>query len=95
MSERYTIDLKYLQLMDELLLDKNVKNKIKQALNNNRIIKNGYGTNKYFIDLSEEDVETMLNELSTLFISKGLQMNDEPNRLGLSIEELIDIITSF
>ena len=46
---------------------------------------------KIVIDLSNEQRDRLDNELSNLFCSIGLQKNDEPNKLGLFIEDLIDI----
>ena len=40
--------------------------------------------------LSKNEIENILDELSDLFVKKGLNDNDSPNEFGLFIEKLID-----
>ncbi|KGL41317.1 hypothetical protein BMT55_03415 [Listeria newyorkensis] len=42
--------------------------------------------------LDSEAVEDILDVLSSLFMEIGLKSNDEPNKIGLDLEDLIDII---
>ncbi|EUJ31424.1 hypothetical protein [Listeria cornellensis] len=42
--------------------------------------------------LDSEAVEDILDVLSSLFMEIGLKSNDEPNKIGLDLEGLIDII---
>lgn len=42
--------------------------------------------------LDSEAVEDILDVLSSLFMEIGLKLNDEPNQIGLDLEDLIDII---
>ena len=46
---------------------------------------------QYYLILNEKEKQYIIDYLSDIFIQKGLQENDEPNKFGLQIEELIDI----
>ncbi|EUJ48004.1 hypothetical protein [Paenilisteria rocourtiae] len=42
--------------------------------------------------LDAEAVEDILDVISSFFMESGLKANSEPNKLGLDLEDLIDII---
>lgn len=56
--------------------------------------KGPYVGNRYIIDLNEEELEKILDELTNVFISQGVDQAYEPNAYGLQIERLIDIFSS-
>lgn len=44
--------------------------------------------------LSAEGRELLIDVLSAELIEHGLEPSDEPNRLGLEVEELIDLVSA-
>lgn len=78
----YLNDLFFLQkiLSNQLLLEKI-----------NQCLKNGDCSRKNKIELSDFEVEILLDELGGYFVEHGLNMNDEPNEIGLYVESLIDL----
>ena len=57
-------------------------------------IRNCAGVNfDYLIELSESELEIILDELTFLFTLKRIEKNGEPNEFGIYIENLIDVFT--
>ncbi|MBA0173851.1 hypothetical protein [Pectobacterium versatile] len=54
-------------------------------------IKDIYPTGRYFIELSEQDVDIILDELSNAISNVGIGNDGEINACGIRIEKLIDI----
>lgn len=48
---------------------------------------------KYTLELSHDEVTIIIDALVFLLTLNGLQQNSEPNALGITIEELIDIFS--
>ena len=42
-------------------------------------------------ELSEEEVQEILDELTTRLVEQGINLDNEPNRFGLIVEDLIDV----
>ena len=55
------------------------------------LAKGQYATRKYSLELSEKQIDQILEGLSLLFATEGTENNGEPNTLGLYIENLIDL----
>jgi hypothetical protein len=50
--------------------------------------------NTFFLTADKEFFESLLDKLSTILVQDGLTTpNDEPNKLGLEIEGIIDVIS--
>ena len=49
---------------------------------------------KYYLSLSKDMIDRLLDSLSDLLVEKGLQKDDEPNQIGFKIESLIDVLNS-
>ncbi|MEI7177413.1 hypothetical protein [Pectobacterium carotovorum] len=54
-------------------------------------IKDIYPTGRYFVELSEQDVDIVLDELSNAISNVGIDNDGEINAYGIRIEKLIDI----
>ncbi|HLY68207.1 MAG TPA: hypothetical protein VKR53_00680 [Puia sp.] len=89
-------ETKYIIKKNKLIfLKENIKNisvltkieKILQKINKEKNI------NSSSLQLTQEEAEAVLDELTFLFTLKGVDENSEPNKLGLFIEELIDIFS--
>ncbi len=69
---------------------KNLLNKILQR-NNVSFEIHKYGV----LVIDQDDKRNIIQVLANEFCEKGLKENDEPNELGLEIEELIDIVNNW
>ncbi|MCT4613476.1 MAG: hypothetical protein N4A49_01225 [Marinifilaceae bacterium] len=49
--------------------------------------------NKILIIGNKQYFENLLDKISDVFIELGLNNNDEPNKIGLQIEEIIDVLS--
>lgn len=53
--------------------------------------KGKYPTGKYIIDLSTDEVNCIVEQLSNSLLSFGIGQNGEINSIGMRIESIIDI----
>lgn len=73
-------------------LIKNIKNKLIVS----KIISfNTKKGNSLKIQFEKEEMEKITDELSSLLTKKGLGPNDEPNHLGIYIDELIGLFNPY
>ena len=49
----------------------------------------------YVVKITREEQKLLVDQLSDLLTSIGLDANDEPNEIGLEIEHLIDIFNPY
>lgn len=49
--------------------------------------------NKISLVGDKQDFENLLDQISDVLTDVGMDSNDEPNKLGLQIEEIIDILS--
>lgn len=55
-----------------------------------------HNKNAHFVlQLTEIEQDNLVNLLDDLFVSAGLNDNDEPNAIGLQVEHLIDIFNPY
>jgi len=80
--------------IDQLNYLKNniVSHQIQNELSKARIIP---PSDKFQVKINAAQCSELDNELSDLFCKFGLQENDEPNQIGLFIEEIIDLYQSY
>ena len=71
----------------------NIHQTLLEAKKKGEVIKKGFHTNKFLIVLNANDKELLLDQITSLLISKGFKEEYEPNRIGLELENIIDIIT--
>lgn len=50
----------------------------------------GCTLNNVYVECSEKQAESIINNISNYFANKGLQHNGEPNELGIELENLLD-----
>ena len=48
-----------------------------------------------FVNFSSEEKQKMIDAVSDYFIKHGLKKNDEPNQLGMELEDLLDKLNKF
>lgn len=82
-----------LNLLIHYISNNEIFNILVDSKNNNEIIKNGYHTGKFYVIFDCNEQEILLDQLSELFITQGLNENDEPNQIGLSLEAIIVIVS--
>lgn len=68
--------------------------KCTQALNKGQLYEKNYPTARYLITFSDSEKELLLDELSFLLTSIGLDQHDEVNEQGLLIDHIIDLLTA-
>jgi hypothetical protein len=87
---KYLLTKKQTDLLIGISNDIIILTKLKEAQNfiSSRI------ENSSTLDLNEEEIEKILDELTTAFVSKGVDQTYEPNEYGLQIERLIDIFSN-
>jgi hypothetical protein len=71
-----------------------LKKKIQQSLTNNHVLKNGYPTDQFIVTITNVEKEQLLNELTCLMTSIGIDSNGNATAIGGIIEDLIDLIIS-
>jgi hypothetical protein len=89
----YSIKIFQLNFLIKNLQSKLLKCKFDKIIKNGSVKVKEYATDRYLIDLSTEEKSSLLDELTILFTSKGMNNNSESNELGILIEELIDIFS--
>lgn len=89
---RYVLNKESIDYLLNMLKKEELIKKIR-CCKENKIFKNNYFTNAYFVDFYAEEVKILLDELSDNLINRGLDKNSEPNQLGLQIERLIDVFS--
>lgn len=93
-KNKYLIKEKLLNIFLENILDNKIWPISESLLQKNEESVSGF-TSKYTLELAPSEVEDILDELTLLLTSKGLDEHDEPNSLGLSLESLIDIFSPY
>jgi len=77
------------QLQYDLLL-KHLPDKAKEMLLHD-IKSPTEGSRQIHVEIKDSEREVIINYLTDLLIAEGLNDNDEPNKTGYEIENLIDI----
>lgn len=89
---QFRINLSDIKLLIEVVEETTLVNKLIEYEKVGQCFKKGkYPTGRYLIDLSEGEVELVIDSLSDHLMSSGLNEGGEPNALGLQIESLIDV----
>jgi len=87
----FLLDLTELQFLLEWLPQGELTEVIENSINKGEhLAKETYPTGKYFLEISNEQVDVIQEELSMLLTAKGLGNDGEPNAIGFLIENLID-----
>ncbi|EKN1675530.1 hypothetical protein [Escherichia coli] len=55
------------------------------------LAKDKYPTRKHVIDLSADEVDYIVEQLSNFILSSGVDSNGEINSIGMHIESIIDV----
>ncbi|WP_018694509.1 hypothetical protein [Algicola sagamiensis] len=89
---QFKINLPDIKLLSKLILNDSLAKKLAQTEKSGEFIAKGiFPTGKYLIDLSEEEIDLVVDYLSDHFMAYGLDNDGEPNSLGIQLEALIDI----
>ena len=73
-----------------------IQEKLLKSKNDGSVLtKEKYRTGKYIISFTRIEVELIVDFLSNFLTRDGLKANDEPNPLGVYIEQLIDIFNPY
>ncbi len=89
----YTIKKDQLFFLQKNLSNRSLLDKFGTVFETGNLTIKYLKTNRYQINLTEEETSVLLDELTLLLTSKGLKKNDEPNSFGLFVEELIDVFS--
>lgn len=89
---QFKINLSDIKLLIEEVEDAAlVKRLIEYEKDGQYFEKGKYPSGQYLIDLSEDEVEVVINSLSDYLMIYGVSNDGEPNALGLQVETLIDV----
>lgn len=89
---QFKINISDIKILIEAIEDTALINKLLEYENaGQHFEKEKYPTGRYLIDLSEGEVELVVDSLSDHLVNYGLNDDGEPNLLGLQVEALIDI----
>lgn len=89
---QFKINLSDIKLLVELVPNRALVSKLIQCEKSGELYAKGeFATGRYLIELSEDEIDVVVDCLSAHFISHGLNNDEEPNSLGLQLETLIDI----
>ncbi|MCK5216078.1 MAG: hypothetical protein KAR05_12090 [Candidatus Omnitrophica bacterium] len=87
----FKIDERDLAFLDRHIDNPEIKSLLTEAKSKGIYKAKGqYETNTYILHLNEEELDKIVDVLSDLFTKIGLQKDDEPNPIGLKIEDMID-----
>ena len=65
-----------------------------QIIEKNRVVVKNYKTDKFILNLSDNEKEILLNELTYLLTAIGFDKNEEINSEGMLIEHLVDLFAN-
>lgn len=89
---QFKINLSDIKLLIELIPNMALVSKLVQCEKSGELYAKGeFPTGRYLIELSEGEIDLVVDYLCDHFMSHGLNNDGEPNSLGLQLETLIDI----
>ncbi|EAO3344451.1 TPA: hypothetical protein ACO3YK_004541 [Salmonella enterica subsp. enterica serovar Strathcona] len=89
---QFKINATDLDFIINIIDDLSVLNKLKKSKEHGEhLAKEKYPTGKYIINLSTDDVDCIVEQLSDFILISGVDSSGEINSTGMRIESIIDI----